>query len=141
MEVLNTALKAVGVFSLCFLSVHLAGRLWNALRKKKRRKYRHHSGQVDLGVSAEKVPKKKAGKFEINKMDIILIIIAVTLFIFTWKMISLFEAHMAVPDTLITCVFGVCGGECGVMGWIKTSNERHRDRKWQLEDEERMEAK
>jgi coenzyme F420-reducing hydrogenase gamma subunit len=28
------------------------------------------------------------------------------------------------PDVLITCVFGICGVEGGVMGWIKTSKNK-----------------
>lgn len=28
------------------------------------------------------------------------------------------------PSTLTACVFGVCGIENGVMGWIKTSKDR-----------------
>ena len=40
---------------------------------------------------------------------------------------------------VITMVFGFCGGECGVMGWIKTTKERQTDRRWQIEDEKRTE--
>ena len=93
---------------------------------------------VKFPDESEKKPEEqpaKAAKPKINKMDIILIIIAVTLFVFTVKMISLFEQYQSVPDTLITAVFAVCGGECGVMGWIKTNNERYRERQWQLEDQ------
>lgn len=79
------------------------------------------------------------GKPHIGKMDLILVIMGITLLLFTQKMIQLFEMYQAVPDTLITMVFGVCGGECGVMGWIKTTKERQTDRRWQIEDEKRME--
>ena len=41
-----------------------------------------------------------------------------------------------IPDTLCTCVFSVCGGECGVMGWIKTTKDRHLSRQYELEDRE-----
>ena len=80
------------------------------------------------------------GKPHIGKMDLILVIMGITLLLFTQKMIQLFEMYQTVPDTLITMVFGVCGGECGVMGWIKTTKERQRERGWQMEDEQRMEA-
>lgn len=33
-------------------------------------------------------------------------------------------------------VFSVCGGECGVMGWIKTTKDRHLSRQYELEDRE-----
>ena len=38
------------------------------------------------------------------------------------------------PDTLITCVFATLGGECGILGWIKTTKEKKQDRRWQLAD-------
>ena len=40
----------------------------------------------------------------------------------------------SVPDTLITCVFATLGGECGILGWIKTTKEKKQDRRWQLAD-------
>lgn len=135
MEILNTALKAVGAFAICFVAVYAVGCLRQRHKAKKRKRQRTAQAQ-----EAKKAPEaKKSSGFKLNKMDVILIIIAVTLFAFTMKMIELFETYMAVPDTLITCVFAVCGGECGAMSWIKTSNEKYRDRKWQLEDEKRME--
>lgn len=136
MEVLNIVLKAAGAFSICFALVYAAGCLrqkWKAKRRKRQRYYAQ-------AQETKKAPEAKKSKgFKLNKMDVILLIIAVTLFAFTQKMIELFETYMAVPDTLITCVFAVCGGECGAMSWIKTSNEKYRDRRWQLEDEKRME--
>lgn len=71
-------------------------------------------------------------------MDKILIIIGATFLLFTIAMIWVFVKYGAVPDTLITCVFATLGGECGVMGWIKTNKERSIDRTWQLEDEKRQ---
>lgn len=75
----------------------------------------------------------------VGTMNAILIIVGVSMLAFTVTMIWLFRSYMAVPDTLITCVFAVLGGECGIMGWIKTTKEKNRERKWQLEDEKRME--
>ena len=71
-------------------------------------------------------------------MDKILIIIGVTLLAFTVAMIWLFTVYGAIPDTLVTCVFAILGGECGVMGWIKTNKDRSKERLWQLEDEKRQ---
>lgn len=67
-------------------------------------------------------------------MDKILLILAVFLLIFTCVMIWLYYKTYAIPDTLVTCVFGICGGECGVMGWIKTTKERTREREYEIED-------
>lgn len=77
---------------------------------------------------------KKSPKKPIGTMNIILIIVGIFLVLFTLKMISLFETYGMVPDTLINCVFVALAGECGIMGWIKTSKEKNKDRRWQLED-------
>ena len=37
-------------------------------------------------------------------------------------------------DTVVQCVFGACGLEGGVMGWIKTTKERRQDRRWARQD-------
>lgn len=137
MTVLDIALKAVGAFALSFAGIYAVASLWQRRKAKKRKRQRTVQSQTR---QTEKELEKKSSRFSINKMDVILIIIAVALVVFTLKMIALFETYMAVPDTLITCVFAVCGGECGAMSWIKTSKEKYQDRKWQLEDEVRMAA-
>lgn len=81
-------------------------------------------------------PLEKQG---IGVMNIILIIVGICLFLFTIEMIRTFRDCGAVPDTLITCVYAALGGECGIMGWIKTSKERYRDRTWEVQD--RQDAK
>ena len=43
----------------------------------------------------------------------------------------------SVPDTLVTCVFATLGGECGILGWIKTNKDKRQDRRWQREDMKR----
>ena len=58
-------------------------------------------------------------------MDVILVILAIFLLVFVIVMIAIYIRTGGIPDTLCTCVFSVCGGECGVMGWIKTTKDRH----------------
>ena len=74
-------------------------------------------------------------------MDRILILIGVSVLIFTIAMIWLYLITGAIPDTLCTCFFVACTGECGFMGWIKTAKTRYEEREWQLEDEKRMEER
>lgn len=81
---------------------------------------------------SDRNPHKK--KSAVKTMDIILIIIGVFLLLFTVCMVILFCLYGSVPDTLVTCVYATLAGECGVMGWIKTSKERNRERKWELID-------
>ena len=80
-------------------------------------------------------------KKSVRTMDIILAVIAVFLLLFIVVMVWLYYQTGAIPDTLCTCVFAACGGECGVMGWIKTTKERYRDRQYELEDREHEEKR
>ena len=74
-------------------------------------------------------------------MDRILILIGIAVLLFTITMIWLFLITGAIPDTLCTCFFIACTGECGFMGWIKTAKTRWEEREWMLEDEKRMEER
>ena len=73
-------------------------------------------------------------KKNVRTMDIILAVIAVFLLLFIAVLLWLYYQTGAIPDTLCTCVFAACGGECGVMGWIKTTKERRRERSFEMED-------
>ena len=85
--------------------------------------------------------RKRASRKKKNTgaMDVILVIVGISLLAFTVAMIQIFREYGAVPDTLVTCVFATLGGECGIMGWIKTTKDRNKERKWEQED--RQEAK
>lgn len=78
--------------------------------------------------------KEKRKRTRMGTMDLILLIVFLCMVVFTATMIGLFRVYGSVPDTLITCVFAVLGGECGVMGWIKTTKDKKQDRRWQRED-------
>ena len=78
---------------------------------------------------------RRRGKFRrwwrsAGMMDRILVCLAVFLLAFTVAMIAIHIRCGTTPDTLIVSVFSVCGGECGVMGWIKSAKERNQERKW-----------
>lgn len=66
----------------------------------------------------------KNDKQKIGTMDLILLVIGIFLALFTTAMIVIHCITGSTPDTLITCVFGICGVEGGVMGWIKTSKNK-----------------
>lgn len=63
-------------------------------------------------------------KAKLGTMDLILLVIGIFLALFTVAMIVIHCITGSTPDTLITCVFGICGIEGGVMGWIKTSKNK-----------------
>lgn len=66
----------------------------------------------------------KNDKQKFGTMDLILLVIGIFLALFTTAMIVIHCITGSTPDTLITCVFGICGVEGGVMGWIKTSKNK-----------------
>lgn len=78
--------------------------------------------------------KTKGQRNRMGTMDFILLIVFLCLTVFTIAMIVLFTVYGSVPDTLITCVFATLGGECGILGWIKTTKEKKQERRWQLAD-------
>lgn len=57
-------------------------------------------------------------------MDKILVLEAVFLFSYTVADLVVFWHTGSEPATLTGCVFGVCGLENGVMGWIKTNKDK-----------------
>lgn len=78
--------------------------------------------------------KKNKKEKERRTMDLILIIVGILLISFTIDMIILFQKYGSVPDTLITCVFAALASECGIMGWIKTTKEKNKEREWEIKD-------
>ena len=85
---------------------------------------------------AKHLGRRVAGKHSKSPktMDVILVIVGAALLIFTVVMIVIYVRTGMEPSTLETCVFAALGGECGVMGWIKTTKDKLREREWQQED-------
>ena len=102
-------------FSLCWAATRLAGG--------------NHAAAARLATAA----KKKMGT-----MDKVLILEGVILVAYTAADLAVFWHTGNEPATLTACVFGVCGFENGVMGWLTTTKEKVRDRRWEQEDRERM---
>lgn len=71
-------------------------------------------------------------------MDFILILLAISVAVFTIEMIHIFKTQYSVPDSLVTSFFLAVTGECGFMGFIKSMKIRHEDRQWMQEDIERL---
>lgn len=89
----------------------------------------------DDSNEVDKKSPQSSGSKGIGTMNIILIVVGIALLAFTIAMIWLFVIYAAIPDTLCTCVFAALGGECGVMGMIKTAKEKYKEREWKKEDE------
>lgn len=69
-------------------------------------------------------PDGGGDKGKMGVMDKVLIMEAVILVAYTVAVLAVFWHTSAEPSTLTACVFGVCGIENGVMGWIKTSKDK-----------------
>lgn len=126
---------AIGAVAIILIAMAIA----NRKRKKKRRGSRN-AASVSYANSPQVKEKKSLPSRIMSKisgvgtMNVILLVCGVILVLFTLEMIDLFKQYGMVPDTLITCVFAALTGECGVMGWIKTSKVKHQERRWQKED-------
>lgn len=75
-----------------------------------------------LRAAAKSGPPGKMGV-----MDKVLILEAVILVVYTVAALAVFWHTGGEPSTLTACVFGVCGLENGVMGWIKTNKDKAAD--------------
>ena len=75
----------------------------------------NHAAATRLATAA----KKKMGT-----MDKVLILEGVILVAYTVAALAVFWHTGGEPSTLTACVFGVCGLENGVMGWIKTNKDK-----------------
>ena len=118
-------LKTPAVAALCFfggvalcLLVYTAAKLKAAHAARRKR---------------QKGKDNQTGK-RMGAMDKILIVLGVFLLCFIVAMVVIFIKKDSIPDTLVQCVFGACGLEGGVMGWIKTTKERRQDRRWARQD-------
>ena len=68
---------------------------------------------------------EKTERRNIKVMDLILVIVGVSLLVFTIVMIQLFKGVRHGAGHLDYLRFATLGGECGIMGWIKTTKDRN----------------
>lgn len=129
MSVLNIIMFCTAGFLLGIVMSWLVSNIVSRIRNRTARRR--------AAESAENAKKGLLARF--GTMNLILLIVGISLLWFTHRMILLYETTGGIPDTLVQCVFAVLGGECGVMGWIKTTKDKRQDRKWSEEDRVRME--
>lgn len=73
---------------------------------------------------ARRLQPDGGGRKKMGVMDKVLILEVVILVAYTTADLIVFWHTGSEPATLTACVFGVCGLENGVMGWIKTSKDK-----------------
>lgn len=69
-------------------------------------------------ATEEQIQRRRVGV-----MNTILVFEAVLLLAYTVTVLIIFWHTSSEPAVLTGCVFGVCGLENGVMGWIKTNKD------------------
>ncbi len=87
------------------------------------------------GIIWNKKLKKDKSTNYIGVMDLILILEGIAILAYVIVDFIVFWHTGNEPSTLTVSFFAVCGGENGVMAWIKVRKEQERLRKWQKEDE------
>lgn len=93
-----------------------------------------NKGKKKRGKPKPQHAQKKKLLDKIGVMNLALVVVVVIFIWFTHEMIELFKIYLAVPDTVVAGVYAVLGGECGFLGWIRTSKEKNQERKWMKED-------
>lgn len=68
--------------------------------------------------------KAKDAHKKMGVMDKVLVLEGVILVAYTVAALAVFWHTGGEPSTLTACVYGLCGLENGVMGWIKTNKDR-----------------
>lgn len=85
-------------------------------------------GYLLASVAVARGPRQSENRPEKQKMgtmDMVLIVEAVFLAVYTAAALAVFWHTGSEPATLTTCVFSVCGLENGFMGWITTTKSKH----------------
>ena len=123
-------------FVLGLLSLAVLGGLLLSRRKSKRGRGGTRASKPQAESKPERAAPRKGIMERVGVMNLILVLVGVALLVFTIAMIDLFKTQYAIPDTLVTCVFATLGGECGILGWIKTNKDKHQQRRWDKEDRE-----
>lgn len=82
--------------------------------------------------------KKWLGK--IGTLNIVLICVGLFFFWFNYQMLEMFKLVGSIPETYACAVIAATIGECGICGWIRTNKDRKEQRKWDKEDQKKMES-
>ena len=131
-----TIVACAACFVLGVAGLYLIAHVASAIRRRSQ-KSRQHKATRPAKAEQEKpsiISRIGAALERFGTMNLILLVLGVMLFWFTVTMIGLFREYGSGPDTLVNCVFVALTGECGMMGWIKTSKIKHREREWMKED-------
>lgn len=75
----------------------------------------------------------------IGTLNIILAVVGIFFVWFNWELMDLYRECGSIPESYACAVIAATLGECGICGWIRTSKDKRRDRRWELEDRKKLE--
>lgn len=76
---------------------------------------------------------KKAVK-GIGTLNIILIAVGAFFVWFNVQILDIYRQYGSIPEGYANTVVAATIGECGICGWIRTSKDRQRERRWEKHD-------
>lgn len=76
---------------------------------------------------------------KVGTLNIILVVVGAFFAWFNWQMIQTYWTYGSIPETYACAVVAATIGECGICGWIRTTKDRRRERRWELKDREKEE--
>lgn len=84
-------------------------------------------------------PFKKIKAFvgKVGTLNLVLILMFAFFIWFNWQMLCIFREYACIPETYACAVIAATIGEAGICGWIRTTKDRNRERKWEQEDREK----
>ena len=87
----------------------------------------------------QRIIRKREEKMGV--MDRILILEGIAILLYVIADFYVFWHVGSEPSALTAGFFAVCGGENGMMAWIRVRKQEERMRKWQLEEQEKEPGK
>ena len=82
-------------------------------------------------------PLKKIKQL-VKKVGTLNLVLILMFIFFIW---CIFRECMAIPETYACAVVAATIGEAGICGWIRTTKDRNREHKWELEEKKDQEEK
>lgn len=70
----------------------------------------------------------------IGTLNLVLIAVGGFFIWFNVQMLDIYREYGSIPEGYANTVIAATIGECGICGWIRTSKDRQRDRRWEKQD-------
>lgn len=82
---------------------------------------------------------KRAVK-NVGTLNIVLIVVGAFFIWFNAQLLDIYRERGTIPEGYANTVIAATIGECGICGWIRTSKDKRRDRRWEMQEKERSDT-